>query len=495
MRLFSMAAVTLGLFAVGCGGGGSKTPSSGSNTPTNPTYIQTATPANGAKSVAIDKPITVVFNQAIDPASINADISFQVLPVMSSMAGMGMRMGVEDNVEQIMERLVGVRDFNVAARQLQFTPAEHLENGMTYRVVFSGLKTAAGAALPTATITFSTLVNPRTQRVTYSAPGVVDRVHIYEIDPLTSMMKQMLSYTGSVAPANLVSRTVMMGAAIPGPGGLPVSEVEYTVAAGVETIKSYNAPIIEGGVIVAFGNYTSPGQDGIWNQTDDLLSGYFEMVEEHGTHFVMSRFSANNNTPARWSDRTTAFTSRGVELTERDAMGRSLGQYVYSSLGADGVIDFDANGKPAPQPGNDVLIQYTKIERNAAGQRVMSFRFGQRASRDGTRQAVSPLGSDGILFTADDPITELEVTTRDNMGHETLEVEYDRPGAITPPSLTGTRADWESIADNRAADYTVTEYSSNGVRTLEKEYDAGLDGIKGSADDILEEETTFDPLL
>lgn len=492
MRLISMAAVTLGVFAVGCGGGsGSKSPSGGS-APNLATTVASSTPANNAKAVAIDQPITIRFAQAIDPNSLS-DTTVQVIPVMT-MTRMGMRMGMagEDVVEQVMDRLAGTRTFSASAQQLTFTPAEHLENGMTYRVILSGLRAQGGAALSTAMINFATLVNPMTKRVTYTN-GVVDRIHIYDIDPATGMHTEMRTYQGTESPATLQSRTVMMNATIPGPPQVAVSEVSFDVL--TNNVKSYDAPIKEGTTIVAFGDYVAPGQDGFWNQGDDLLESYFEMAEQHGTHFVMQRFAAANQTPAPWSARgTAAFTARGVELTERDAMGRSLRQIVYSSLGANGVIDFDSVTN-APKPVDDVVTQYTVIERNAAGQRIKSFRFGKRAGRGPNPTApIAPAGPNGVLFDADDPITEYEFTDRDATGHETLEIEYKEAGPGTGPGGTVTRADWEaSTSDNVVDSYEVTTYV-NGVRVSEKEYDA-VDGIKDNGNDLLTEETTFNPAL
>lgn len=497
MRLLSMAAATVGLLAVGCGGGGGKTPSGGSNTPplgnnSGATFV----PANAAKSVGLDQVITINFSQPIDPATVS-ETTVKLIPVMDQ-SHMAMRLGgTEDAVEQVMENVIGPRVLNTAGQQVTVTPTEHLEYGMTYRIELSGLKAKTGTALPAATSTFNTLVNPRTKRLTYSNTGVLERTHIYEVNTATGMTSEMRSYLGSDTNVAPESRTVMMNATIPGPGGaappIPVFEVEYVGATA--TIKEYEAAIKEGTSIVAFGDYDGPGANLVWDQVDDVLDGYFTMSPEHGNHFVTSRFSAAGNISAPWSDRNdpTKFTARGIEMTERDAMGRTLGQYIYSSIGTDG-IDVDSNGKPSP--GNDVLIQYTKIERDTrTGERVKSFRFGRRAGRDPVAQpAVAPAGLDGVLFTTDDPITEYEFTELDAMGHEVLEVEYKSPGAITPPSVTGTRADWESTGDNLVDEYTVTTYTS-GVRVSEKEYDAGADGIKGNADDILREETTFDPAL
>lgn len=495
MRLISMATVTLGLFAAGCGGGGGKTPSGGSNNPSLGTSgVASFVPANGARSVGLDQTITVNFSQPIDPATVS-ETTVRIIPVMDQ-SHIAMRLGgTEDAVEQVMDNLVGPRVLSTTAQQVTFTPTEHLEYGMIYRIELSGLKSKTGTTLSTASSTFNTLVNPRTKRVTYSNTGVLERTHIYEVNTATGMTSEMRVYLGSDTTVAPESRTVMMNATIPGLGGaappIPVFEVEYVGATA--TIKSYEAAIKEGTTIVAFGDYAGAGANLVWDQGDDVLSGYFTMSPEHGNHFVTTRFSATGNVPAAWSARNTAaFTPRGIEMTERDAMGRTLGQYIYSSIGADG-IDVDSSGKPAPR--NDVLIQYSVIERDPrTGERIKSFRFGQRASRDGTRPAVLPQGTDGILFTTDDPITEYEFTEVDAMGHELSEVEYSKPGAITAPSLTGTRADWESTGDNFVESYSVTGYTS-GVRTSEKEYDAGVDGIKGNADDILREETTFDAAL
>ena len=483
MRLISMAAVALGLLAVGCGGGGSNT-TSGDSAPNLTAWVQSSTPANNAKAVAIDQPITIRFAQAIDPNSLS-DTTVQVIPVMTMM-GMGMRMGMsgEDSVDQVMDRLAGTRTFSASAQQLTFTPAEHLENGMTYRVILNGMRAQGGAALSTAVINFATLVNPMIKRVTYTN-GAIDRIHVYDIDQATGMHTEMRTYQGTESPATLQSRTAMMNATILGPPQVAVSEVSYDVL--TNTVKSYEAPIKEGTTTVAFGDYVAPGADGFWNQSDDLLESYFEMAEQHGTHFVMQRFAVANNTPAPWSARgTAAFTARGVELTERDAMGRSLRQIVYSSLGANGQIDFDSVTN-APKPVDDVVTQYTVVERNAAGQRVKSTRYGRRAGRGPTPTApVAPAGPNGVLFDADDPITELEITTRDSTGHGTLEVEYDAAGV---DNTWGTPDD---VVDS----YEITTYT-DGVRTMERSYRDGGNGVmnNGGADDVLAEEATFNAAL
>lgn len=493
-RWSGLVASSIGILLGACGGGGGggdRGPGGapGANQPPGFSVNQaTSFPANNATKVALDKAIIVQFTEAVDPSSVTT-ANVQVLPVMMDMGDMAGMMRWEDSTSELTTQVAG----NVTANgnTVTFTPTEHFENGVSYRVVINNIRNRARTAtLPPTELKFSTLRNPTTQRIEYSEvnPGVIESRHVYEIDPMTGMMRTMTSYDA----ANLVrSHEVMMPAQLPGPPPVEVMSVTHSDAAGT-LIRDYEAEVATEGSVIFHGEYVGPGADNIWNKTDDLLEDFTATgpIAPGSSNWLSKRYSATA-APAPWSARTTAFVWRSSEYTQRDAAtGRTIRQVSYGSatpdglggLGPNGIIDLSPTGDPAPV--DDRVTQYRTTKRDLQGRRTEIREFGDRG-RDGA-VSVDPRGPDGIIFTADDVITELTTYTYDAMGHEILEVEYDGPGLDS---------NWDTTADNTVESYEVSNYTAAGIRDWEKEYEDGGDGILQSGDDILVEERRFDTAL
>lgn len=444
----------------------------------------TSVPANNATKVALDKPISIQFSEAVDPSSVTPS-TVQVFPAVMDMGDMAGMMRMEDSTVEVMTQVPGT--VTASGSTVTFTPTEHLSNGRSYRVAIANVKNQAGTATVTPTeIEFSTIRNPATQRIEYdtSSPGLIESRHVYENDPATGMMKTMTSYD---AAGVVRSHEVMMPAQLPGPPPVEVMSITHSDTAG--TIRDYEAEVAVEGSVMIHGEYDNPGVDGVWNKIDDLLEDFTETgpVGTGTTNWLSKRYRATAGS-APWSARTTAFTWSSSDYTQRDpTTGRTIRQVSYSSpdglggLGPNGVVDVGPTGEPAPI--DDVVVQYRATTRDLQGRRTQIRQFGSRG-RDNA--PIDPRGPDGLLFTPDDVLTELTVYTYDAMGHEILEVEYDGPGSD---------ANWDTTADNTIDEYEVTNYTAAGIRNWVKEFTVGPDGRMQTADDILVEEETFDTTL
>lgn len=266
------------LTACGGGGGGDNGPAgtAGANQPPAPSgfsaNLTTSTPANNATKVATNKPISIQFSEAVNPSAATAG-TVQVRPVPMDMANMAGMMRMEDSMVEIPAQVNGT--ITVNGSTLTFTPSEHLENGRSYQVEINNVRNLAGTATaPSVQLQFSTLRNPLIQRIEYDerSPGVVASKHVYDLDPVTGMMRSMTSYDAAGA---VRSHEVMMNAQIPGPPPVTVMEVTHTDAAGT-TIRGYEAEIATEGTVMIHGEYSGPGVDTLWNKTDDLLDEFTE---------------------------------------------------------------------------------------------------------------------------------------------------------------------------------------------------------------------------
>lgn len=483
MRTTLMAGLCVLVALNGCGGGSTSTPSGptgGGGGPAAGTGTLTVTesePMDAGAGVEIDKALTVTFSGAVDERTFTqANVRLLIAPI--SMRDMQHSDG--DPSMDTMAMVMGDVTYDPAAQQLTFAPMAHLQHAQDYHFVLSGIKDVAGTAtLATTTIRFRTLNNPSIQRVNYDeATGQVTETEVYtrDADGITTRTEVYKGVKQAGTP--LDNYTIFAGAKLPGPPEVAVRSINYNGADNA--IKRYSANISQGATVVARGSYIAPGADAKWNQTDDLLTAFSEARVSHGDmHWLTSRFSANDKAGAPWSARTTGFKLSRVELREFDEAGQTRRLVIYTSLGANGVVDVDAGGELTVV--DDVVRSYELIERNSMGMRVKTTDFG------GGQTPPNP-GPDGKLFTADDVPLAVEVSTINAGGHRTLQVDYDGPGPD---------GNWDTVNDNTVEDYDLFSYAAGTDNLTERRrFGVGANKImetNGRGDDKLKRVTTYDP--
>lgn len=486
MRAKFITIAVFGLVFQGCGGGGgNSTNNAGGDTSrlVDGFQVVSSTPTDNVNGVAIDSNIVVELSQSINEESL---ATVQLLVAPESMADM---QHSEDMDMDPMREVTGVPTYNDATRSISFTPDIHLMHATAFHLVLSGIRSANGGRLPVSanTVRFRTLNNPEIRSVRYdTTTGLVEHTLLFTRDS-SGNVTRVDSYTGDETTGVLDEFTLVGDDAnLPGPPPVAVRSIDFDGA--TSQIKDYSGDIMQGTQSIARARYDDPGVDTLWNQADDLISSYSQAREEHVTgaaasamHWITRRFSANNRVSAPWSERATAFSLSSISLRELDDFGRTAREVNYSSLGANGEIDTTLSGDLTVV--DDVVTSYRVTSRNAMGMRLSRTSFGSRG-----RDALPPNpGADGILFTADDVPTEMDVATYNAQDHRTMDVEYDGPGADN---------NWETTADNTIAHYTLYSYAS-GTDNLKEQrtFDLGPNAVMedGLGDDQLIEIETYDP--
>lgn len=486
MRAMLILVVALGLVFQGCGGGaGNSSNDAGGDTSrlVDGFQVVSSTPTDNVSGIAIDANIVVELSQSINEGSL---ATVQLLVAPESMADMQHSESMDMDP---MREVTGEATYDDATRSISFIPDIHLMHATSFHLVLSGIRSANGGRLPVSanTIRFRTLNNPEIRSERYdTATGLVEHTLLFTRDNLGNVTR-VDSYTGDETTGVLDEFTLVGDDAnLPGPPPVAVRSIDFDGA--TSQIKNYSADIVQGTESMARARYDAPGADGLWNQADDLISSYSQAREEHVTgaatsamHWITRRFLANNRVSAPWSERATAFSLSSISLRELDDFGRTAREVNYSSLGANGEIDTTLSGDLTVV--DDVVSFYRVTTRNAMGMRLSRTSFGSRG-----RDAVPPdPGADGILFTADDVPTEMDVATYNAQDHRTMDVEHDGPGSDN---------NWETTADNTISHYTLYTYAT-GTNNLveERTFNLGPNAVmeNGQGDDQLIEIETYDP--
>lgn len=458
------------IVCAGCGDGAAKTQGSASS-PSTTFGLVSSSPAADATGVALDSQVSIVFSDDVDQSTINAQ-NVQVMPLTD------LATHSDDPDETDMQVINGRLIYSKSAQTLTFVPAVHMHNEMEYHVVLANLKSASGVALPRTEIRFSTLKNPLVKQVVYGSGQVVHTAtFLYNLD---GELERVNSYRGAESPANLDVYELHAGASLPDAPNLPVDAVLYEASSSA--VLGFDANIKRGATTLAYAEYISPGADGLWNGRDDLIRAYIDNRRRHLTHRIIAAYVANDPAGALWSDLpgelAQRFSLQIAWLSELDALRRTERRTVYASFGADGNIDVDSTG--TPQPKDDVVKYYDRMEYNTAGERIKTWRYGGN-----TANPAGGIGVDGIWFTADDVVSALAVREFSPTGHVMRTATY-----VT----AGIDGDWNTFSDNDAVSYSTFGYEAAGENLIKREvYAAGADQRVGTADDELFLVETYDP--
>ena len=468
-------------FVLGCGGGGG-----GGSTPANtppPTAganaaLVSSTPAEGAKGVMIDQPLTVVFNTDLDATSIT-ETNVALMPTTADDASHS-----DDPSLDTMQKIPGAPTLGADKKTITFTPATHLHLGTNYHLRLTKLKTAAGATVPTVSIGFNTINNNELNETHFETRdpatiGLATSYETYEYDA-----------NGELTLINVFEgdKTTLVEVIETGPGrtlnAKPVEAIAYSVAAGVKTITEYSADAKDatGATVIAHVGYDGAGADTQWGTADDTVHGFNDHVHDHinPNHWTTFVYEPAGTTPVTWSGNLNDpnFRVAAVLLRILDDAMRTVMQVVYTSVGANG-IDVDSAENPAPV--DDVVRSYTRVERDSAtGNRLAEISYGQD---DPATPAIEGPGADGKYFTEDDVPRSYQTYEYNATGHLVRRVVYIAPGADQS---------WTAVEDNEAHSLRTYTYVANDLLSQQLRFEAGPDRKAGTADDLKAREINYD---
>lgn len=442
--------------SVGCGGANNSTTTDPRTTPGATAQITSSTPAQNARGVAVDAPITVTVSADLDPAFVSTQ-TVQLMPVLAAP-------GTEPDPEApAMQRIIGQVTYNNAARTLTFTPSAHMQHGADYHLVLSTVRAASGANLgSSAEIRFQTFHNNHVKTIVYDEL-TQQPVHTvtFEYDAADELVK-INAYNGVEAPANLAEYSLHKNATLPGAPQIAVDFAAYDAV--TNQLMEYGADVTNAGAVVAHAIFDGPGLDGLWNFSDDVIAAYEKNSHNHAGHTLFSHYAPIaasepwSNDPAVLAGR---FTFVHGSLRESDSLGRSFRSISYQNWGSNGP-ELDAAG--SPKPVTDTVSSYRKFDYDAVGRVVRSW-------------AYTTPGVDSAWLTADDVPGRITVMEFDaSTGHLTRVVNYNSAGAD---------GQWDTVADNDATSYATFAYAPGTANVTQRTaFITGIDNRVGGADDV-----------
>ncbi len=440
---------------------------------TTPPRVVSTAPVAGATMVEIYAPITVTFDEPLDPTTVTPK-SFEL-----TVATYPTPLDVDVT-------------YDAAARTVRLHPIRALGHGLVYRVKISTSVTdVAGNTFGGEQFKFAPIVNGLTRIVTR--------------DPSNNAITGWTRYRWNATGYALVQYTAS------GPDGVWLSaddaastHYEYTYAQGSADAVRFLGPgtdnvfdtaddVVQGlsryeydgdGRSSGTSYFFQAGADGVWGTSDDLLNQYTTVTWDAADHLRQSKTVLGRGVDGQWrtpDDGVSTFTTNTF-----DAAGDPT-RTVEANAGLDGLAEtsddvvssytlttYDSNHAIATRtsysgPGVD-LVWFTADD---------VIQFAQRFDLAGQRlwagaYQFSSAGADGIWRTADDVVSAHSTFTWNGHGQNTSLTTFAAPG--------GDGA-WDT-ADDVISSYTTTTYDVTGRTTDYRVVSGpGTDGTWHTADD------------
>jgi Bacterial Ig-like domain len=460
-RYATSAILVSSLFTACGGGGGGGSPAAAPPAAQVPaaTLVSTS-PQNNTTKVQAQTSIAMVFNAALDPATVLAS------NVLVTGGGVAAPVSVS---------------YNAATFTLTLRPQNPLNAGVQYTVAIPGIRDAAGNAIANSNVSFKTFITGTPRNDEYNSAGVLTGYSLGTLDAADNIVQ----ITNYASPSNdvLSYQTIEYDAR-----SNPSRYVSYAAGADkkvggtddvVQTLitKTYDA----NGNIVQVVN-SAPGADGKAFTSDDTISNF--IVNSYNASGYLSKVT---NYSGAGADGKVGTADDVVVSYTTKAYNAANAQTQEINYGPDNVpttfstLTYDASGNLTDRvtfkgPGTDkqALTADDSID------------FIAKSAFDGNGNVTRVVfydgpGSDGIWRNADDKIG----------GY--IDFVFNTIGLSTQKSYNGTGTDtiWFNGNDT-FRDRTKVNYDASGNFLSRVTYVApGPDGIWDNTDDLIGQATTF----
>jgi hypothetical protein len=463
--------------------------------------IESSNPANLATKVSILSPVSVFFDEQLDPASVtnatvklgyNQNIPTPLFPFVDVLKPHGAGYAGLTPVK-------GTVSYDTALRKLSFVPSAPLPYGYVFVLSMDGVKDKGGVTF-TGTVTFITYVNGMTRQLVINT---ANQAPIQEIvQPVDMAGRQTRRLVSNSPGVDAVWFT-------PDDPRNQRHEFNFSPDGRLQDERSFN-----------------PGGDGLYDTPDDTVSVCVRYSFNAERQTVERTYASGAGADTMWC---TADDLVAANFTYQ-YMGASLVSWRWDNApGADNMwhnsddkcyanweYQYDAQGNKTreilrycqadglPKTVDDTFSYYQDYEYDAAGGQTKMIYHS------------SP-GNDGIWLTGDDPpgYQDRYVRNADGLvtdhyrsntaGPDTIWGNNDDPGshtvwiynekklAVETTIYNGIGGDnmW-GTNDDTFASYVKTTYDDAGNRVDQKSYAPGLDGVWKNADDRVTLDADFD---
>lgn len=472
------------------------------STDMRPPMIASSEPMNMGTKVSILQPISVFFDENLDPASVSATtVKLGYAPQFSALFLMTFDIiRSHGPVSSALMPVKGTVSYDAGAKKISFVPSQPLPYGVVLTLKMD-VKDKAGLDF-NGSITFTTFVNAQTKQYSFNSNGTPtgsvgtptdmagrlakrvvtnaagpDTIWFTPDDPRTQHFEFSLGSDGQP----IFEKQFTPGTDLPGDmvnfcmsyrydANKLMTERTYSNSAGPDAMfctpddVPNNNTIYQymGSVLTGFIYYTNPGTDNTWRTPDDRCSVYWDYEYDAATTLKtrdVYHSCGSDGLPHNTDDTTNMYWQY-----EYNADGLVTKVTQFTSPGTD-TMWFTADDVPGAYFTSAYI---TKNTLSATGLVTEVF------------QSFGP-GTDGMLGTADDPGNR--TTTTYNM--QNLAEEVTLYGGFGADGTWGT-------ADDAIAQYTKYTYDANGNRTDGKTYSAGPDGVFRTGDDRIISDFDFD---
>jgi hypothetical protein len=454
--------------------------------------IVSSNPAHMGTKFSVIQPITVSFDEDVDPATVTASsvTLTRWISQYSPNYPNGDLIGTSGPTGQPGTTINGTVAFDAVARRLTFTPAQPLAYNGNYTLTLTDIKDTHGNATST-TVEFRTYVNAAIRDARFNAnTGATSYYDAFptEASGLTERWLRFFAGTDGIWFTSDDSPNV---------------HIRYRYDAGV-LIDEYN-----------FG----PGPDGVYNTADDVPNEYFTYGYDTQRQPTDRTLYGSPGPDGMWG---TADDPIAILFSYSVAAGRTEGYVYYYSPGTDGnwrtpddrctmywQYEYDADGRKTRELRRGCGTDQLPRTADDTFQQVRDYTYDSNGDLTHTGFRNGP-GPDGMWLTADDSRSSIVRQDRDDNGLVIQTFNYSGAG---PDAMWGTADDiinahtrvtydettklpilvvtyngagsdgmW-GTADDLVSGYTRTSYNGVGNRVDSKTYSIGADGMWFTADD------------
>lgn len=446
--------------------------------------LMSSTPSADATKVPIIAPLTFVFDESLDPATVT-EASVKVEYVNYN----------------LIQPVTGTVAYDDASKTVTFKPNLPLVVGGRYYVTLGALKDVAGNAFAGQELGFNTNVNAYTKQVSYNtSTNVIQTWTLYSIDMYGHPARYAYFDTPGADGQWFTSDDNARSHAeyIYTPTGAQ-QEYRYYDAGpdqiwnnGDDRIQDMSKYEIDSkGRVTGYSSIDAAGPDQMWGNADDILFGYSKTAYE--PKVVRQVYYSAPGNDGQWKtpdDRVTSYQEyqlddRGFRIgyisygAGPDQLAKTSDDVVQSwteqEIDANGtVLDESYHNNAGPDmmwfTADDATAQRVKYDLDASGYRLGYTYF-------------TAAGPDTMWGTSDDIAAGRQSFTNDAHGLQTTSIGYSDPG---PDGLWGT-------SDDELGGYQTFTYDQNGQQTDRKYYASpGPDNVWRTGDDRVSSDYDFD---